>query len=91
MIPDLLLSLVGLFVAALVLLLPQAEIPFWDQAMGFADNLSGFVFALNGLLPMDDYVEFVRWMALTWIPGWATFLIVKWIWAHVPVLGSGGS
>lgn len=89
MITDALLDLVGLILSGLSALLPNVEIPFWDDVMAFADNLNGWLFAFDSWFPLRDLAEAMRWMLAVWFPGWCAFHIFRYVWSHVPVLGGG--
>lgn len=89
MIVDLLLVVVEGIIAGITAVLPDIDLPYWSEAMGFADDASRFLFTFDGVLPMTDYVGFIRWVATVWAPGWLVFLIVKWLVAHLPFLNIG--
>lgn len=90
MITDALLDIVGFVLSGISALLPDVEIPMWDEVLGFADTVNGWLFAFDGWLPLRDLATAIRWIAAVWVPGYLTFNIVRFVWAHVPVLGSGG-
>jgi hypothetical protein len=88
-ITDALLFIVGAILDGFALVLPEVSIPGWSTVMGFADDLSGYLFAMDGILPMTEYVSTVRWIVVVWLPGFFAFLLARWVWKYVPVLGKG--
>lgn len=87
MIFDLALTAVGGLVSLLVLGLPSGEMPFSDQFDSWAETLAGWLWAFDGLIPIAEQVQVVRWIMVTFFPGWMLFLGVRWVVAHIPFLG----
>jgi len=88
MIVDLLLDLVGFIIDGIVLLLPQVAIPKWSDVMDAAPWVNQALYAYDGLLPISEVIEFYRWTLTVWAPGFIAYVSIRWVWSHVPMLGS---
>lgn len=88
MIITLLLGLVHLLLELIVLPLPSVDLPFWSSVMAFAPNCAKWLFSLDGVLPIAHYVQTMRWIFTVWFPGFMTYRVSRWVWSHIPVIGS---
>lgn len=88
MVTDLLLQVVEYIVMGIALLLPSVALPYWSSVMGGATTVNGYLLAFDGMLPLSELIAFYRWVGTVWIPGFVAYLSVKWVWSHVPFLGS---
>lgn len=88
MITDALLALVGLFVDALATVLPDIELPGMTQASDFLTSFAGYARAmLNGILPIDDYLDAVAPIIDVWFPALIGVTLALWFWRFVPEIG----
>jgi cadmium resistance protein CadD (predicted permease) len=90
MIVTALLDLVRLIVSAMVYLLPAVELPFKAQMLATAGWISKALYQFSHFLPVADFFHVVRFVGIVWLPGYLVFIIARFIWAHVPIIGSGG-
>lgn len=88
MIVDRLLDLIGLFVDALTALLPSADLPYAEELVSIAAVVNGHMLMFDGVLPSSELLFFYRWVFTVFLPPYLLYVMIRWVWAHVPVLGS---
>ncbi|MDZ4233373.1 MAG: hypothetical protein U1C73_06355 [Dietzia sp.] len=90
MIPDAILALVGLIFDGLAALLPEWELPYLEEITEWVEDMAGYVRALiDDVFPIDAYLAIVRDAVLVWFAAMTTFIVVRWFYRHVPVIGAG--
>lgn len=90
MIWKLILPAISALFAGLDLLIPDLELPYLDEAEDAAEWLGSSVGFLQPVLPIDTLATFFAWTVSTYLPCWFVFVVVRWLYAHFPVIGSGG-
>lgn len=89
MITDLLLGVVGLVVDGFALLLPTMSLPGKAQAISFVGVFAGYARAmLNPIIPVDDITAIVGPIVQYWFPALIVFVLVRWFYRYVPVVGA---
>lgn len=89
MIVELLLSAVKLLLTGMLLLFPDVPMPFASERAQFASFVGGRLGLINTAFPIDSALLVVTWTLTYVLPILVTFIIVRWIYAHLPVVGSG--
>jgi hypothetical protein len=91
-IPKLLLELIELILDGISLLIPDVDLPSSVTTLvdDFGPIVVGYLFALNGLLPVAELATFAGWVMTLYLPAAVTYAVVRWLYSHIPVLGKGG-
>jgi hypothetical protein len=89
---ELLLSLIELLLDGVALLIPDVDLPSSVTTLvdDFGPIIVGYLFALNGLLPVAELATFAGWVMTLYLPAAVTYSIARWLYSHIPVLGKGG-
>lgn len=57
-----------------------------ESGATWAGSMVGF---LSPVLPVSTLADFAAWMVATYLPCWLLFVTVRWVYAHLPVIGNG--
>jgi len=88
MITDLLLALVATVVDGLAELLPEMDLPYQAEMSSLGTTFAGYVRGMVGIIfPVDEYIAVVRDFVLVWFVGMLAFILVKWFFRYIPVVG----
>lgn len=71
--------------------IPDASLPgaAADMLTDFAGTIGGALGGLDSLLPITELATFVGWVLGTYVPIAVAYQSAMWVWAHLPVIGSG--
>jgi hypothetical protein len=72
--------------------IPDASLPAVasNALEDFAIEIGAALGGLDGMLPISEIGVFVGWVLGTYVPIIVAYQIAHWVWAHLPVIGSGG-
>lgn len=87
MIVEGLLRLVALVMSGLDALVPSFDLPYADDVNDVAQSAGESLAFLSPVLPVGTLATFLVWYAATYMPCAVTFLLVRWAYAHLPVIG----
>lgn len=45
---------------------------------------------INAVLPLSDMAAAIELVVLVWLPAAGVYLLVSWVYRHLPVVGGGG-
>jgi len=82
-----LLNVVGLIFAGLAAALPDVDFPFAGSLEDFAVTVGQYANGLDGFLPVSEMAVAVTWALTVYLPFVVTFVIVRWVFQHVPQIG----
>lgn len=87
-----LLELIALLLDAVSFLIPDVDLPSSVTTLvdDFGPIIVGYLFALNGILPVAELATFAGWVMTLYLPAAVTYAIARWLYSHIPVLGKGG-
>jgi hypothetical protein len=85
-----LLELVRGIVSFIAGVLPDVELPFMAELLEGAGWVSRNLYAFDHFLPVGDLLTFVRFVALTFFPGYLAFIFARFVWSNVPIVGGRG-
>ncbi len=88
MITEAILIAVGFLLDGILLLFPNLPFPFQsqlDSASGFIGSKLGMV---NSSFPLSEALAVVSWTVQYVLPALILFVIVRWVYAHIPAVGS---
>lgn len=91
MIVDLLVgALLDLF-SLILSAIPDASLPASASTAleDFAVQIGGALGGFDSFLPITELSIFIGWVLGTFVPIAISFQIAFWVWAHLPVIGSG--
>lgn len=89
MIVELLLDAIYGVLYALSIIFPDVEFPWTDELDDLAILIGTHLGGVNEVFPVAELVTVISWCAGTLLPVFLTFVVVRWVYAHVPVIGSG--
>lgn len=89
MIIEALLAIVLLILQGLGAVLPDVPISFEDELADFADFVGANLGGLNGFLPITETAVAITYALTVYLPFAVAFVTVRWIYAHIPVVGKG--
>jgi len=84
-----LLSLVRGIWNGIALIVPDVDLSTFDSHLTTLSGLIGSgIGQFDGVFPITETMVFITWTMYTWLPAYLTFLITRWVYARVPVIGS---
>lgn len=86
---QLLMNLVGAIFDVFDAILPDIELDVSAELSEFADVVAGGIAWINGVLPLAELLDAIDWVLVVYLPFVLVFHLVKWIYAHLPVVGGG--
>lgn len=75
-------------ITGVTFLLPDLEIPYSTELLDFAALIGSYVGMLNSVIPVAEAGVFLGWVFAVWLPVYLSFIVARWVWAHLPVIGS---
>lgn len=66
---------------------PDVAFPWDDELSDFAVLIGGHLGVVNDVFPVAELLVVISWAAATLLPVVATFLVVRWAYAHLPMIG----
>lgn len=74
--------------SGLTSLLPDVDLPYDSELDALASQIAGSLGVLDSFFPVYETATFLAWAFTVWLPVVLSFLVAKWVWQHLPVIGS---
>jgi len=88
-----LLSLLGALLDAIASVLPSVEDLPWSGATtsisNWLESVGGMAGPFDHWIPLAEIFDVMDWMVTYYLPVVVTYLTVRWVYAHLPVVGKG--
>lgn len=88
MIVEGLLTVIGLLLSGLDAIIPDVATPFQSELEDFAIFVGSNLGGLDQFLPITEIAVAVSWGLVVYLPFVIGFVVFRWIFAHVPAVGS---
>lgn len=75
---------------ALLEAIPDVTLPFGNYPDRFAQEIGGALGSLDAVVPVTEASVVVGWFLVSYVPIVVTFVVVRWVYEHLPVIGNGG-
>lgn len=73
----------------LSILFPDLTFPWDTEVHDLAVFVGSHLASINAVFPVSESLVVVSWSVSYLAPIMLTFLLVRWVYAHIPVIGSG--
>lgn len=85
----LVLDAVALLLSGLDALVPDLTLPYLEEVEDAVEWAGSKVAFVAPVLPVAELATVTAWIASTYLPCWFVFVVVRWVYAHIPVIGAG--
>lgn len=89
MITEAFLNVLGVIVRAIDALIPALEIPYADEVTDLAAWAGTQMGFLDPVIPIATVAAAFGWIVTTYVPLWFAFVVIRWVYSHIPVVGGG--
>jgi len=91
MIVELLVTAILDLLTLILSAIPDASLPASaaDILTDFASTIGGALGGLDSILPITELAIIAGWILGTYVPIAVAYQTSLWVWAHIPVIGSG--
>lgn len=70
--------------------IPDGTIETGTYLETFAERVGGALGGLDAVVPISECLVVVSWVLVTYVPMVITFLVARFVFTHLPVIGNGG-